>query len=133
MDGLVGDGDEVPKKKPGILNIRTNISLTRQDGRKGKYWHELLAIRTTKLAVVNGACEVVEVRTVMDSHADTCVIESSGCVVYDHNITVCVSWYDDQQESQELKIVCTAIAYDNPKEGTVLFLIISQAISIATL
>ena len=37
MDGLVEDGDEVPKKKPGILNNRTNNALTRQDGRKGKY------------------------------------------------------------------------------------------------
>ena len=82
--------------------------------------------------MVHGACEGVEVRIEVDSHADTCVIGSSGWVVYDHNITVCVNGYDDQQESQELKIVCAALAYDNPKEGTVLLLIISQAISIPT-
>ena len=35
LDGMEETGEEVPKKKPGILNNRTNNALTRQNRRKG--------------------------------------------------------------------------------------------------
>ena len=63
-----------------------------------------------------------EIRTELDSHADTYVVGKN---------TIIVTGYDPSQPAaQSLQIVSAALAYDDPKSGEVTILVLNQAINV---
>ena len=70
-------------------------------------------------------------RTELDSHANTCVVSKNALILYDFYRAINVTGYNTSQDvAQSLPIVSAALAYDDPKTGEVIFLVLNQAIHI---
>ena len=76
----------------------------------------------------------LEVKTEMDSHADTHVIGRQAWVTHDFNKPVTVSAYDPSLGSVKNKrIVSATLAYDNPETGETILLDANQAIEMPSI
>ena len=73
-----------------------------------------------------------EIRTELDSHADTCVVgNNTALLVHDFDRPVRVHGYDDTvSHSEACRTISAVIAYDHPESGEAFMLIIHQAILI---
>ena len=72
-------------------------------------------------------------RTDLDSHAEACVLGRNCLIFQDYNKTVTVTGYDPSGPTISARTVSGALAYDDPKSGTPMILVIHQAIHIPTL
>ena len=70
--------------------------------------------------------------TEVDSHADTCVVGRHALVFHDFDRPVNVTGYDEGKGTTEedCKTVSAALAYDDPRTGEVIILVVHQAILI---
>ena len=66
----------------------------------------------------------------MDSHADTCVVGDNALIIHDFDRPVDVEDYDGQGKKTNCRTVSAVIAYDDPKTGEAIMLILHQAIFI---
>jgi hypothetical protein len=89
-------------------------------------------IQTWKIGQTN-VMSVIESRTELDSHANTCVIGKQALVVLDHNRLVNVTGYNQAQGSTTFKVVSAALAYDSPADGRTVILVVHQAVHIPEL
>ena len=84
-----------------------------------------------KIGSLSGASKR-DLRTKMDSHADTCVVgEETALIVQDFDRSVRVYGYSkDVGTPERCKVVTGVVAYDHPETGDVYMLVIHQAILI---
>ena len=88
-------------------------------------------VQTVGFGLLSALQDGGETRTELDSHADTCVVGKNALVVHDFDRVVNVTGYDpNQAAAQSLRIVSAALAYDDPRSGEVIILVLHQAISI---
>ena len=59
-----------------------------------------------------------EIRTELDSHADTCVLVDHALVIHDHERPVKVTGYNDQDGTKTYRTVDATLAYNDPTTGT---------------
>ena len=72
-----------------------------------------------------------ETRTELDYQVNTCFVGKNALIVHDYDRVVNVTGYDpNQPAAQSLRILIAALAYDDPKSGEVIVLVLHQAISI---
>lgn len=77
---------------------------------------------------------LAEVRTELDSHADTCVVGKHALILMDFDRPVNVIGYDPSLgTTKDLRTVSAAIAYDDPETGETRVMVIHQAVHIPTL
>lgn len=70
-----------------------------------------------------------EMRSELDSHADTCCIGDNALVLYYHNQTVYVApFLDSFGTEDQVPIVTAAIAYDDPINAQTYIIIVQQAL-----
>jgi Reverse transcriptase (RNA-dependent DNA polymerase) len=82
--------------------------------------------RLGKLIVSHGQTDI---RTELDSHADTCVVgDDTALITFDFNRPVRVHGYDDQVRRTPCRTVTAVVAYDDPATGEVYMLHFHQAI-----
>ena len=74
-------------------------------------------------------------RSELDSHTDTCVIGKNALITHDFNRPVSTTGYDQSQGTihRNMKTVSAALAYDCPRTGQVIILMVNQAIHIPTM
>ena len=88
-------------------------------------------MRTLTVGLLMSLQDEGETWTKLDSHADTCVVGKSSFIVHDYDRKVNVTGYDPSQPTaQSLRFVSAALAYDDPKSGEVIILVLNQAISV---
>ena len=75
---------------------------------------------------------LLEQRTELDSHADTCVVgHDTALLIHDYESLVRVQGYnEDVGEWSNCRIVSAVVAYNHPATGEVYMLVIHQAILI---
>jgi hypothetical protein len=66
----------------------------------------------------------------LDSHADVAVLGSNSRIFQSTGRSVKVYGYDPSQGSTERKIVSGCFAYDDPKNGQVILLIVHQGLHV---
>jgi hypothetical protein len=66
----------------------------------------------------------------LDSHADTCVLGRDALIILDFQRPVNVVGYDESLGTKTYATVSGVVAYDDPRTGRMLHLVIHQAIHI---
>ena len=73
-------------------------------------------------------------RTELDSHADACVVGKHALIIQDFDRPVDVTGYDPTMGTKRgLRTVSAALAYDDPRDGATVILIVHQAIHVPTM
>ena len=73
-------------------------------------------------------------RTELDSHADACVVGTHALIVQAFDRPVDVTGYAPSMGTKRnLRTVTAALAYDDPRDGTTVILIVHQAIHVPTM
>ena len=73
-------------------------------------------------------------RTELDSHADACVVGKHALIIQDFDRPVDVTGYDPTMGTKrDLRTVSAALAYDDPRDGATVILIVHQAIHVPTM
>ena len=100
-------------------------------GREERTFH-LAPIHSIKIGSLKVGGDGNEVRTEMDSHADTCVVgEETALIIQDFDRPVRVFGYSkDVGQPDRCKTVSGVVAYDHPETGQTFMLVIHQAILI---
>ena len=100
-------------------------------GREERTFH-LAPIHSIKIGSLKVGGDGNEVRTEMDSHADTCVVgEETALIIQDFDRLVRVFGYSkDVGQPDRCKTVSGVVAYDHPETGETFMLVIHQAILI---
>lgn len=76
----------------------------------------------------------MEVRTELDSHADTTVVgQDTALLIYDYDTPVQVHGYNDSVGQRNCRTVSAVAAYDHPGSGQTYMLVLHQAILIPDL
>ena len=66
----------------------------------------------------------------LDSHADTCVLGHDALIILDYQRLVHVVGYDESLGTKTYATVSGMVAYDDPRTGRMLHLVIHQAVHI---
>ena len=87
-----------------------------------------MPIRIVNATRSQARAEAREVRSELDSHADTCVVGNNALVFQDFDRPVDVIGYDKQLGvAENCRTVGAAVAYDDPGTGQIIILVINQA------
>ena len=85
-------------------------------------------IQTFRVSICEAHGDVPEVRTEMDSHADTCVLGRNALITHDFERPVHVTGYDKADGSKTYKTVSGVVGYKHPITGKNYYLHVHQAI-----
>jgi hypothetical protein len=120
--------DEAPHNKQSGKN-RDNKALTCQSGKKNCPIKNVSGLKTIPMVNIH------KDRSELDSHMDTCVIGKNVLITHDCNRPVSTTCYDQSQGTthRNMKTISAALAYDCPRTGQVIILMLHQAIHIPTM
>ena len=85
-------------------------------------------IRTYRISICEATGDAPEVRTELDSHADTCVLGRNALITHDYERPVHVTGYDKADGTKKYRTVSGVIGYQDPKTGRNHYLHVHQGI-----
>ena len=85
-------------------------------------------IQTFRVSICETIGDAPEVRTEMDSHADTCVLGRNALITHDYERPVHVTGYDKADGTKKYRTVSGVIGYQDPATGRSHYLHVHQGI-----
>ena len=93
----------------------------------------MMPLRTRRIVAIKSNINLEETRTELDTHADTCAVGAHALILRDHGKNIEVTGYDAKDGGRFFQTVSAAVAYDDPKLGRPIILVINQCIHIPTI
>jgi hypothetical protein len=86
-------------------------------------------VSDVRVVRISSVSDTEESTTELDNHADTCVVGNNALIVFDSQTPVSVTGFD-KLKSTVYQMVTAALAYDDPRTGETVILVIHQAIHV---